>query len=158
VQANPNACWDWWGYHDLTNTYMTRTSSQMAAIRGMLTAITRGFQPTTPAPASGAVAPDGLVVSDVSDKAADLAWHAVTGVSTYRVYRATQLQGPFALAGSVAGPSFGDSGLTPARDDYWQVSSVVGTAESPRPTTVAQHTVKTPPPCANPGNCPVIPH
>ena len=158
IQVNPNACWDWWGYRDLTNSYMTKTGSQMAAIRGMLTAVTGGFQPAPAAPAAGAVAPEGLIVSDVSDTAAALAWQSVPGATAYHVYRATQLQGPFALAGSVAGPSFGDSGLTPDRDYYWQVSATVGSAESPRPTTVAQHTFVTPPPCTDPGNCAVVQH
>ena len=32
--ANPNACWDWWGYDD--PDYMTRDGRQMAAVRAML--------------------------------------------------------------------------------------------------------------------------
>jgi hypothetical protein len=32
--ANPNACWDWWGYDD--PDYMTRSGRQMAAVRAML--------------------------------------------------------------------------------------------------------------------------
>jgi poly(3-hydroxybutyrate) depolymerase len=32
--ANPNACWDWWGYDD--PNYATKTGRQMAAVRGML--------------------------------------------------------------------------------------------------------------------------
>ena len=156
--VNPNACWDWWGYHDFTNAYMTKTGQQMAAIRAMLTALTAGFQPVAPTPAAGAIAPEGLEATDASDKAAALVWRAVPGATAYRVYRATQLEGPFALAGSVAGPSFGDSGLMPDRDYYWQVSAIVGATESPRPTTVAAHTVPTPPPCATPGTCPVVAH
>lgn len=74
LRVNPNACWDWWGYHDMTNAYMTQTGSQMAAIRGMLTAVTGAFQPVLPASSAGVVAPGGLIVSDLSDRAAALAW------------------------------------------------------------------------------------
>jgi poly(3-hydroxybutyrate) depolymerase len=158
LQVNPNACWDWWGYRDLTNSYMTKTGSQMAAIKAMWTAVTRGFQPVAAASPAGTAVPEGLSVSDVSDKEADLVWLPVPGATTYRVYRSTQAQGPFALAGSVAGPSFGDSALTPDRDYYWQVSAVVGGHESPHPTMVTQHTFATPPPCATPGKCAVIAH
>jgi poly(3-hydroxybutyrate) depolymerase len=156
--VNPNACWDWWGYHDFTNAYMTHTGQQMATIRAMLTAVTAAFRPAPAAPATDTGAPDGLIISDVSDDAVALAWRPVSGATAYKVYRGTGSQGPFTLAGSVAGPSFGDSGLTPDRDYYWQVSAVIGATESARPTTVAAHTAVTPPPCATPGTCAVAAH
>ena len=163
IQVNPNACWDWWGYHDLTNSYMTRTGSQMAAVRGMLTAVTGGFQAapatqTAAIQAGGPVAPDGSVVSDATDHAAALVWRSVPGATVYRVYRSAERQGPFTLAGSVAGPSFGDSGLMPSTEYYWQVSAVVGGVESPRSVTVAGRTFVTPPACPVPGACALSPH
>ena len=33
--ANPNACWDWWGYDD--PDYAIRSGRQMATVRSMLT-------------------------------------------------------------------------------------------------------------------------
>ena len=104
----------------------------------MLTAVTGGFQATPATQAGGPVAPDGSGVSDATDHAAALVWRSVPGATVYRVYRSAERQGPFTLAGSVAGPSFGDSGLMPSTAYYWQVSAVVGGVESPRSVTVAE--------------------
>ena len=44
--ANPNACWDWWGYDD--PDYMTRTGRQMAAVRAMLGRLAGESAPPAP--------------------------------------------------------------------------------------------------------------
>jgi poly(3-hydroxybutyrate) depolymerase len=44
--ANPNACWDWWGYDD--PDYATRSGRQMAATRAMLTRLAGGSGPPAP--------------------------------------------------------------------------------------------------------------
>lgn len=41
--ANPNACWDWWGYDD--PDYATQSGRQMAAIHAMLVRLTGGSDP-----------------------------------------------------------------------------------------------------------------
>jgi poly(3-hydroxybutyrate) depolymerase len=153
--VNPQACWDWWGYHDFTNAYMTHDGQQMAAIKAMLTALTAGHQPPAPTPRGEAVAPAGVQVTDVSDRAAALTWMAVLGADTYRVYRRAGKDGPFALVGSVAGPSFGDSGLTPSTDYVWRVSATVGGTESDYSQVVTRRTRTTPEPCTDPGTCAV---
>jgi hypothetical protein len=152
---NPQACWDWWGYHDFTNAYMTHDGQQMAAIKAMLNALTAGYHPQPRSAPAGAIAPVGLEVTDVSDTAASLAWMAVLGGGDYRVYRSTGKGGPFAPVGNVAGPSFADSGLMPSTDYAWQVSAVVGGVESKPSNVVARRTRAVPAPCTDPGNCAV---
>ena len=60
-------------------------------------------------------APKRLKVNDVSDTAVTLAWSPVSGAQTYTVYRATGADQNFTSIGTVAGPSFGDANLRPAR-------------------------------------------
>jgi hypothetical protein len=154
--VNPQACWDWWGYHDFTNAYMTHSGQQMAAIRAMLIALTAGHKipPEVQQPAS-VTEPARIEVIDVSDTAVALAWTTVPDATAYRVYRAALPQGPFTLAGSVSGPSFSDSGLMPKTDYYWQVSAVGGSTESPHVVTIVSSTRATPGPCPDPGTCAV---
>jgi poly(3-hydroxybutyrate) depolymerase len=62
------------------------------------------------------------------------------------------------LAGSVSGPSFGDSGLRPKTDYLWQVSMLSGSAESSHAAIITGHTHATPASCTDPGNCPLSPN
>jgi poly(3-hydroxybutyrate) depolymerase len=153
--VNPKSCWDWWGYHDFTNAYMTHDGQQIAAIRAMLAALTAGYRPQAIPVPTKAVAPTDLEVTDVSDTAAALAWTAVPGAGVYRVYRSSGGDSPFALIGSVAGPSFGDSGLTPSSDYLWQVRAVVDGTESNASQIVSHRTRATPALCIDPGTCTV---
>jgi hypothetical protein len=60
------------------------------------------------------------MVTDTSDTGAALAWSPIGGASVYRVWRA----GPddaFDPVGNVAGPSYGDSGLTSQSLYRWRV-------------------------------------
>jgi poly(3-hydroxybutyrate) depolymerase len=104
---------------------------------------------------SSAAAPDGLSVIDTSDTAADLVWSPVTGAATYRVSRAGADGGTFQTIGDVAGPSFGDSGLTPQTTYRWHVSAIANGAEGPASTDTTATTRATPAPCDSPGSCPV---
>jgi len=106
------------------------------------------------APVAPGVAPDALTVVGTSDTGAALAWAPVTGVTAYRVWRA-QADGGFAIAGSVAGPSFGDSGLIPRSSYRWRVSAIVDGVEGPTSADAAATTRPTPEPCDAPGTCPV---
>ncbi|MCW3475607.1 extracellular catalytic domain type 2 short-chain-length polyhydroxyalkanoate depolymerase [Limobrevibacterium gyesilva] len=152
--VNPQACWDWWGYVTHDASYVTKGGRQIAAIKAMLDALTAGAKPAPPAAGAAGVAPGGLVATDIADDAAALAWTAVAGADFYRVYRAGT-QGEFLPAGSVAGPSFGDSGLAPATSYRWRVTAVVGGIEGPASASVAAATRATPPRCDQPGTCPV---
>src|SRR5476651_1479753 len=48
VPFNPNGCWDWWGYNE--SGYATKSGSQIAAVRAMLTQVAKGYTGWSPAP------------------------------------------------------------------------------------------------------------
>jgi poly(3-hydroxybutyrate) depolymerase len=102
------------------------------------------------APASAAT----LTVIDTSDTSADLAWTAQAETTAYRISRAAA-DGPFSAVADVAGPSFADSGLTPASAYRWRVSPLVNGVEGPASEATAT-TRAAPAPCDNPGTCPVV--
>jgi poly(3-hydroxybutyrate) depolymerase len=151
---NPEACWDWWSYVNHEDSYVTRSGSQIRAIKAMLDALTAGAKPPTATAAEPGVAPDALTVFDTSDTGAALAWHPVAGATAYRVWRAGA-DGTFALVGSVAGPSFGDSGLMPQSLYRWRVSATVDGIDGPTSAEVAATTRSTPERCNAPGTCPI---
>src|ERR1700681_4721877 len=151
---NPKACWDWWSYVDQRDDYVTKSGSQIRTIKAMLDALTARAAPATaPAPAQ-AVAPTTLTVIDTSDTAADLAWAPQPGTTAYRVRRAGA-DGQFAAVGDVAGPSFGDSGLTPRSAYRWRVSAIVNGIEGPASNEATAATRPVPAPCEKPGTCTV---
>jgi hypothetical protein len=152
--TNWYACWDWWGYVDYLDSYVTKSGPQVKAIRAMLDALTAGAAPPVETSASSAAAPDGLAVIDTSDTAADLVWSPVAGVTTYRVSRAGA-DAAFQTIGDVAGPSFGDSGLTPQTTYRWHVSAIANGAAGPASADTTATTRATPAPCGSPGSCPV---
>lgn len=151
---NPQACWDWWGYHDFSNAYLTRDGRQIAAVHAMVAALTAGH---APAPAEDAQAgpPARVVVADVSDSAAALAWTPVAGAAHYRLYRCHGEAGDFAAVGETDGLSFADAGLSPASDYAWRVTALTGDTESAPSAIATARTRANPPPCARPGSCPV---
>jgi hypothetical protein len=153
--TNWYACWDWWGYVDYLDSYVTKSGPQVKAIKAMLDALTAGAAPPVETSVSSAAAPEGLSVIDTSDTAADLVWSPVTGAATYRVSRAGADGGTFQTIGDVAGPSFGDSGLTPQTTYRWHVSAIANGAEGPASTDTTATTRVTPAPCDSPGSCPV---
>jgi poly(3-hydroxybutyrate) depolymerase len=154
LPLNPEACWDWWSYIDHQDTYVTKSGSQIRTIKAMLDALTSGSVPVAATAAASGVAPDVLTVTDTSDNGAALAWSPISGASVYRVWRAGTA-GPFDPVGSVAGPSYGDSGLMPQSLYRWRVSAIVNGVEGPLSAEVAATTQSVPPPCATPGTCPV---
>jgi hypothetical protein len=155
LPANPEACWDWWSYVNHLDSYVNKSGSQIRTIKAMLDALTAGAMPVTAAAPAPGVAPDALTLVDTSDSSAALAWASVGGASAYRVWRAGA-EGAFALAGSVAGLSFGDSGLTPRSSYRWRVSAVVNGVEGPVSTEAQATTRPAPTPCDSPGSCPIV--
>ena len=152
--ANPLACWDWWSYVNHTDNYVTKSGPQIRTIKAMLNALTAGATPVVATPPASGVAPNALAVIDTTDTAADLAWAAVAGVTTYRVWRADDAN-PFKAVGDVAGPSFGDTGLAPKSRYRWRVAAIVNGTEGPPSDEVIATTRATPAPCNNPGACPI---
>jgi poly(3-hydroxybutyrate) depolymerase len=151
---NPQACWDWWSYVNHADSYVTKSGPQIRTIKAMLDALTAHAAPAaTPAPAAAAT-PVALAVIDSSDTSADLAWTPQPGTTIYRVQRAGA-DGPFAAVADVAGPSFADSGLTPASAYRWRISAIVNGTEGPASLEAAATTRAAPAPCAQPGRCPI---
>jgi poly(3-hydroxybutyrate) depolymerase len=156
LPSNPQACWDWWSYIDHADSYVTKSGAQIRSIKAMLDALTSGagvVTGTTPTPAA---APMALMVIDRSDTAVDLAWTQQSGTTAYRVWRAGA-DGNFAAVGDVAGPSFADAGLMAGAAYRWRVTALVDGVAGPASVEVAASTRATPPPCDNPGQCPVSP-
>ena len=151
---NPLGCWDWWSYLDHEDSYVTKSGAQIRTIKAMLDALTARATPAVvPAPAPHA-APTGLTVLDTSDTGADLAWTPLAGIAIYRISRAGA-DGQFAAVGDTAGPSFGDSGLSPRSAYRWRVSTLVDGIEGPPSTEVSAATRPVPAACDDPGNCPM---
>ncbi len=152
--VNPQACWDWWSYVTHSDSYVTKSGLQIKAIKSMLDALTAAARPAQTVAAAAGGAPGPLVVTDVSDTAADLAWTPVAGAETYNVLRAGA-DGGFAREGSVSGPSFADSGLQPSTPYRWRVTAVALGAEGPPSPEAAATTGSKPIPCNDPGACPI---
>lgn len=152
--SNSLACWDWWSYVDHADDYVTKSGSQIKAIKAMLDALTAGAAARVNAAAPTVSAPQGLAAIDASDTAVDLAWSPVPGAARYRVSRAGA-DGAFQNVGETAGPSFGDSGLMPHTNYRWRVTAVVNGAEGPASEEALAATQATPPRCDTPGSCPV---
>jgi poly(3-hydroxybutyrate) depolymerase len=129
--SNPDACWDWWSYLTHDDSFVTKSGRQIRAIKSMLDALTAGARPGAQAiEASTSSPPDRVIVTDVSDTAAALAWTPVSGAERYRVFRAAG-DGEFLSVGTVSGPSFGDDGLAPATVYRWRVQALHGASEGP---------------------------
>jgi poly(3-hydroxybutyrate) depolymerase len=105
TSANPNGCWDWWGY-DSAN-YAKKSGPQMAAVKAMVDRLASGTPP--PAPANIA-APTGVTTSGATGSSVKLAWGAVAGATGYDVWR-----GPTKVnATPLAATSLTDTGLASA--------------------------------------------
>ena len=113
----------------------------------MLDRLTHGHIPTAEARATDDTAPNGLKVNDVSDTAVALAWAPLAGVQTYTVYRASGADQNFTAIGTVAGPSFGDAGLSPATSYAYKVTASTGGSEGPASPVVTATTLPVPPRC-----------
>jgi poly(3-hydroxybutyrate) depolymerase len=154
LPSNPEACWDWWSYVNHQDSYVTKSGSQIRAIKAMLDVLTAGETPVDAAAAAAGSAPDVLTVTDTSDTGAALAWSPVGAASAYRVWRA-RAEGALEPVGNVAGPSYGDSGLTPMSLYRWRVSAIVNGVEGPLSAEACAATLPVPPYCDTPGTCPV---
>jgi hypothetical protein len=150
---NPFGCWDWWGYTNFN--YAVKAGRQITTIKAMLDRLTGGHVPTSAAGADAA-APSRIVVNDVSNTGAAIAWTPVAGAQTYTVNRASGSENGFAPIGSVPGPSFGDLSLRPTTSYRYKVTvSLSGGTEGPSSPVVTATTLPVPPRCDSPGSCPV---
>jgi hypothetical protein len=151
---NPFGCWDWWGYTNFN--YAVKAGRQITALKTMLDRVTSGYVINPPAAAQDPAVPTGILVNDVSDGGAAIAWKSVPGAQSYTVYRANGGDSNFAALGAVSGPSFGDMGLHPSTSYSYRVSATVdGRSEGPSSPVVSATTLPAPPRCDRPGSCAV---
>jgi hypothetical protein len=149
---NPFGCWDWWGYTNFN--YAVKAGRQITTIKAMLDRVTSGHLQNPAAQADAA--PFGIVVNDVSNSGAAIAWTPVAGAQTYTVERASGSENSFAPIGSVSGPSFGDLSLRPTTSYRYKVTvSLSGGTEGPSSPVVTATTLPVPPRCDTPGSCAV---
>jgi hypothetical protein len=150
--VNPFGCWDWWGYTNFN--YPVKAGRQISTIKAMLDRLTSGHLQNPAAPADGA--PLGILVNDVSNTGAAIAWTPVAGAQTYTVNRAGDGDNSFTRIGSVLGPSFGDLSLRPATSYRYKVAVILsGGTEGPSSPVITATTLPAPQRCDTPGNCPV---
>src|SRR5262249_40131073 len=86
--------------------------------------VTGNFTPQSTPSVTRIAAPEGLKILDASATGVALAWRAVRGADTYRVYRTQGSGASFKAVGDVSGPSFGDFRLAPATEYKWQVRAI----------------------------------
>ena len=150
---NPYGCWDWWGYTDFN--YAIKAGPQITAIKAMLDRLTRGHIQSREERNTDAAAPTAVKANDVSDTAVAIAWTPLAGAQTYTVYRESSAGQTFTPLGTIAGPSFGDTGLSPATSYAYKVTASNGGSEGPASPVVTATTLPVPLRCPNPGSCPV---
>ena len=157
--ANPQACWDWWGYLDndptVTPTYLLKSGLQIRAIKAMVDRMTQDVV-TPPAPAgTKPTAPATVLAPDRSDTAVDLVWSSAAGAATYDVFRADAGNAEFQQIAVAAGLSYGDAGLKPATQYRYKVRASSADGSSPFSAVVSVATRKRVPKCDDPGQCAV---
>jgi poly(3-hydroxybutyrate) depolymerase len=109
-----NSCFDWWGYGSAN--YAKKTGPQMAAIKAMVDQISSGAGTVTP-PVSALPAPTGVSTSGATVSSMAVAWSAVTGATSYNVYRNANKVNAL----PVYGTSYTDTGLAASTAYSWTV-------------------------------------
>jgi hypothetical protein len=136
---NPFGCWDWWGYTNFN--YAVKAGRQISTIKAMLDRLTSRYLPNQVEQAMAA----GIVINDISDTGAALAWSPLAGARGYAVSRASTGDSSFKELGSVVNPSFGDMGLHPATSYNYKVSAIPnGNAMIPSSLSVTAITLPVP--------------
>lgn len=150
--ANPQSCWDWWGYLDAdpmgSPSYLLKAGRQISAIKAMLDRITSGFTESSLPDAT----PLQLRTLDASDTAIDLAWTARSRTTRYQVLRADPGNADFKEIATVSSLSFGDAGLRPGTAYRYKVRAQPTGEMSP---IVQMRTRPKVARCLEPGTCAV---
>src|SRR5260370_14560259 len=122
-------------------------------MKAMIDRFTGGNLQNPAAPSDAA--PFGIVVNDVSNTGAAIAWTRAADAQTYAINRASG-GGSFETIGSVSGQSFGDLGLRPATPYRYKVTVTLNRgSEGPSSPVLTAATLPVPPQCDTPGSCPV---
>jgi uncharacterized repeat protein (TIGR02543 family) len=77
--------------------------------------------------------PGGLMVTAVTQNAVSLSWNTMAGVSGYRIYRSSAVDGPFVQSGALSATAalpYTDTGLAANTAYYYNVSAVSAAGES----------------------------
>ena len=124
-------------WNDATATYDT-LSTTVDTTLNTLTATVSHLSDFAPLVASGGSAPDtptGLTPSNPgSGTAINLTWAAVSGASTYNVYKSTD-NSSYPLLASPSATSYSATGLTAGTTYYFKVSAVNSTGDESAATT-----------------------
>ncbi|MDR3600739.1 MAG: protease pro-enzyme activation domain-containing protein [Desulfosporosinus sp.] len=78
-----------------------------------------------------------LSVNSPSANELDLTWSAVSGATSYKVYRSTSATGNYALVGTSTTASYSDINLTASTTYYYKVSAVNGNGEGLQSSAVS---------------------
>jgi hypothetical protein len=155
--TNPQACWDWWGYLDANPmeapTYLLKSGKQISAIKAIVDRLTSGASASSGPAASPSAAPATVRAPDRSDTAIDVVWSPVPGAARYEVFRAVLGNETFHQIGTVAGLSYGDSGLKPTTQYRYKVRALSAAGASPFSPVASDTTLREVPPCDDPGSC-----
>lgn len=156
--ANPQSCWDWWGYLDsdptVSPTYLLKSGKQISAIKAMIDRVVHDAVIAIIPGSANPVAPTALVAPDRSDTAIDVVWSAVAGIASYDVFRAGPDDADFRQIGLAAGLSYADAGLTPATQYRYKVRASSTNGTDPFSPIISAATLKQVQPCDDPGRCP----
>jgi len=75
--------------------------------------------------------PTGLTATGTTTSSISLSWNAVSGATSYKVYRSTSLTGTYSqIASGLTSTTYTDSGLTPGITYYYKVTAVNSAGES----------------------------
>ena len=110
--ANSNGCWDWIGWYG--GNFAQKAGTQQAALKAMVDQLSSGAGSggggTLPAPT-------GVATSGATTTTMVINWNAVTGASSYNVYRNSSKTNAL----PVTSTSFTDTGLVAATQYSWTV-------------------------------------
>jgi poly(3-hydroxybutyrate) depolymerase len=146
--ANPNACWDWIGWYG--SDFSQKTGVQMKAVKAMVDTISSGSGSTGGGGGSTALpAPANVTASGATASSMVIGWGAVTGASSYNVYR----NGTKVNTSALTTTSYTDSGLASGTSYSWTVRAVdsAGT-EGTASTAVSASTLGTTATCTTASN------
>lgn len=113
--ANPNACWDWIGWYG--SNFAQKAGTQAAAIKAMVDQVSSG---STGGGGGSLPAPTGLTTSNATANSMKINWSAVSGASSYDVYRNNVLVN----AVPVTATTYTDTGLASGTTYAWTVAAV----------------------------------
>ncbi|MEW5908126.1 MAG: carboxypeptidase regulatory-like domain-containing protein [Patescibacteria group bacterium] len=98
------------------------------------------FAPIVPTSENAPSSPTGLSATVNGDTQIDLGWTAVSGATSYLVYRDTSVGGSFPYLATASTNSYSSAGLTGSTAYYYRVSASNANGESAATTTVSATT------------------